>query len=239
MMSSTIPGGKRSRTGCLSCRRRRVKCDERKPSCKRCESVNIHCAGYQEKQYVGARRPRIVTSPTAAEQPLSDHSRLPTESVHTFLPPSPGRPLENGLPLGWLPSYPRPDQRPGHGARHVLGYHHFLFRTLPLLFPREHMYFWRDLLCEEAWGIEYLHLTMTSLGNLHRAVLMLSAKEEIAQTSGLDLKIHAVQAYTQALQELSSQIDEAQKTPDILVAVFCLMAYFEVSDVLHRMMWHV
>lgn len=101
------------------------------------------------------------------------------------------------------------------------------------------MYFWRDLLCEEAWGIEYLHLTMTSLGNLHRAVLMLSAKEEITQTSGLDVKIHAVQAYTQALQELSSQIDEAQKTPEILVAVFCLMAYFEVSVFLHRIVSRV
>jgi hypothetical protein len=233
-MTSTIPGGKRSRTGCLSCRRRRVKCDERKPSCKRCESVNIHCAGYQQKQYVEARRPRILTSPTTAEQPLPDNSAPPTEPVCTFLAPASERPLENGFPLGWLPNYPRPDQRPGQGARHVLGYHQFLSRTLPLLFPREHMYFWRDLLCEEAWGIEYLHLTMTSLGNLHRAVLMLSAKEEITQTSGLDIKIHAVQAYTQALQELSNQIDEAKKTPGILVAVFCLMAYFEVSGFLHR-----
>lgn len=233
-MSSTIPGGKRSRTGCLSCRRRRVKCDEHRPSCKRCDSANIYCAGYEMKQYVEARRPRKVTSPATAEQPLSDSSAPPTESVHTFLAPASERPLENGFPPSWLPNHPRPDQRPGQGARHVLGYHQFLSRTLPLLFPREHMYFWRDFLCEEAWGIEYLHLTMTSLGNLHRAVLMLSAKEEITQTSGLDIKIHAVQAYTQALQELSNQIDEAKKTPGILVAVFCLMAYFEVSDFLHR-----
>jgi len=73
---------------------------------------------------------------------------------------------------------------------------------------------------------------MTALENLHRAVLMISSKEEITQTSGLDTKIHAVQTYTQALQELSNQIDEAKKTPDVLVAVFCLMAYFEVSDLL-------
>jgi hypothetical protein len=86
------------------------------------------------------------------------------------------------------------------------------------------MYFWRDLLCEEAWGIEYIHLTMTALGNLHRGVLMLSANEEITQRSGLEIKIHAVQAYTQALQELSSQMDDAKKTPTLLIAVFCLMA---------------
>jgi hypothetical protein len=228
-----MSGNKRSRTGCLSCRHRRVKCDERKPSCKRCESANIYCTGYEQKQYVGSRRSQLVTSDTGTEQPSSDDRSPLDESDHTFPVPSPARVREDGPPPVLLPNYPRPDQRPGHGARHVLGYHQFLSRTLPLLFPREHMYFWRDLLCEEAWGIEYIHLTMTALGNLHRGVLMLSANEEITQRSGLEIKIHAVQAYTQALQELSSQMDDAKKTPNLLIAVFCLMAYFEVSHPLH------
>lgn len=37
----------RSRTGCLTCRRRRKKCDERKPSCCNCERNNLECDGYQ------------------------------------------------------------------------------------------------------------------------------------------------------------------------------------------------
>ncbi|KAF2756380.1 hypothetical protein EJ05DRAFT_63735 [Pseudovirgaria hyperparasitica] len=37
--------GKRS-AGCYTCRKRRVKCDERKPTCARCEKANRQCAGY-------------------------------------------------------------------------------------------------------------------------------------------------------------------------------------------------
>lgn len=37
----------RSRKGCLTCRRRRKKCDERRPNCWNCERNNLECAGYQ------------------------------------------------------------------------------------------------------------------------------------------------------------------------------------------------
>lgn len=37
---------KRTRTGCLTCRKRRIKCDERKPSCMNCEKSKKCCAGY-------------------------------------------------------------------------------------------------------------------------------------------------------------------------------------------------
>lgn len=35
--SKALLKGTRSRTGCLTCRKRKVKCDERGPVCKRCE----------------------------------------------------------------------------------------------------------------------------------------------------------------------------------------------------------
>lgn len=40
--------GKRQRTftGCRTCRRRRVKCDERKPTCRHCERLKLECEGY-------------------------------------------------------------------------------------------------------------------------------------------------------------------------------------------------
>ncbi|KAH7338020.1 fungal-specific transcription factor domain-containing protein [Rhizoctonia solani] len=37
---------KRSLGGCLTCKRRKKKCDERKPFCRRCELGNFHCQGY-------------------------------------------------------------------------------------------------------------------------------------------------------------------------------------------------
>ncbi|KAL2830441.1 hypothetical protein BJY01DRAFT_118846 [Aspergillus pseudoustus] len=37
---------KKSRNGCLVCKQRRVKCDERKPSCRRCENYGASCIYY-------------------------------------------------------------------------------------------------------------------------------------------------------------------------------------------------
>lgn len=39
---------RRTRTGCLTCRKRRIKCDERKPACFNCEKSRKQCAGYEE-----------------------------------------------------------------------------------------------------------------------------------------------------------------------------------------------
>ncbi|CRK38973.1 hypothetical protein BN1708_007942 [Verticillium longisporum] len=37
------------RTGCLTCKIRRVKCDERKPTCARCHKADVECDGYFTK----------------------------------------------------------------------------------------------------------------------------------------------------------------------------------------------
>jgi hypothetical protein len=218
----------RSRTGCLSCRQRRVKCDERKPSCERCEAANVFCAGYQHKRHVEPRQLRQDISSPYTEQSASGNARSTNDSDSHHQSSSPRRPYESSYSLAPLPNSPRPDQSPGSGARQVLGYYHFLSKTLPLLFPFEDLYFWRDVLCQEAWGSEYIHLTLVALGNLHRGVIMMAAPEETAQQSGLQEKLNAVQQYTQALQELASHLDEATDVPEVLIGVLCLMAYFEV-----------
>ncbi|CAK7212748.1 hypothetical protein SCUCBS95973_001568 [Sporothrix curviconia] len=39
-------GGRKDRTGCITCKIRRVKCDEGKPACHRCTSTGRKCDGY-------------------------------------------------------------------------------------------------------------------------------------------------------------------------------------------------
>ncbi|GMM36891.1 hypothetical protein DASC09_042160 [Saccharomycopsis crataegensis] len=39
---------RRTRTGCLTCRKRRIKCDERKPFCMNCEKSKKECMGYEK-----------------------------------------------------------------------------------------------------------------------------------------------------------------------------------------------
>lgn len=48
---------KRAKTGCFSCRKRRVKCDEAKPDCQRCKSANVHCEGYPIKKLLSVSIP--------------------------------------------------------------------------------------------------------------------------------------------------------------------------------------
>lgn len=40
---------RRTRTGCLTCRKRRIKCDERKPYCLNCEKSRKDCLGYESR----------------------------------------------------------------------------------------------------------------------------------------------------------------------------------------------
>ena len=43
-----MPEGSRSRTGCITCRIRKKKCDEQRPSCLACRSRQLTCYGYAE-----------------------------------------------------------------------------------------------------------------------------------------------------------------------------------------------
>lgn len=244
---------RRARTGCLTCKARRVKCDEQTPECGRCIAANVACAGYEQRRVVvpikssdRARQERRATS--SSSTPLSSRDlqqsctpMLTIEgSASSLSPSSPFKSpseaphpntavITNHTPLVAFPSNPHPSQCPSLGARHVLGYHQVLLRTLPILFPPQHLQFWRDELLQEAWGRDYLYLTVVALGVIHRAALMTVAESERDQTNGFDMKITAVQLYTQALEELATHLDEAKQTPILLVATLCLMAYFEVG----------
>ncbi|KAL5364929.1 hypothetical protein BJX96DRAFT_188195 [Aspergillus floccosus] len=46
-MSSVTYKNPRGRTGCLTCRIRRIKCDEARPACSRCTSTGRSCDGYE------------------------------------------------------------------------------------------------------------------------------------------------------------------------------------------------
>jgi hypothetical protein len=80
---------KRVRTGCGTCRKRRVKCDETRPTCIQYRSANFLCDGYED--------PRRVTNSSPAQ-------------ASTFLPaPSPERRVPE---LAWRRPNWRQDQLP-------------------------------------------------------------------------------------------------------------------------------
>ncbi|KAF2772624.1 hypothetical protein EJ03DRAFT_266441 [Teratosphaeria nubilosa] len=62
----------RSKTGCGTCRRRKKKCDETKPSCKNCEKNNVVCDGYEPKQpwKSGKQKALVVRTVLPADLPM-------------------------------------------------------------------------------------------------------------------------------------------------------------------------
>ncbi|CVL04960.1 uncharacterized protein FMAN_12969 [Fusarium mangiferae] len=58
----------KARTGCSTCKRRKVKCDEQLPGCKRCAKIGVECPGYHKpvKWSVKYERHMVHSSPAAS-----------------------------------------------------------------------------------------------------------------------------------------------------------------------------
>ncbi|OAA43625.1 C6 zinc finger domain protein [Metarhizium rileyi] len=59
----TRKGVPKVRTGCLTCKKRRVKCDETRPACKRCTSTGRNCDGYMPPPPGYMSWDRLLSSP--------------------------------------------------------------------------------------------------------------------------------------------------------------------------------
>nr|POE85575.1 putative maltose o-acetyltransferase [Quercus suber] len=75
----------RTKTGCLTCRRRKKKCDEAKPSCKNCDRGGFTCGGYGAKPTSSYKVP-TSSGPRHAlplqSKPSHEHSTYPPMSAH-------------------------------------------------------------------------------------------------------------------------------------------------------------
>ncbi|TXT16085.1 hypothetical protein VHUM_00588 [Vanrija humicola] len=64
------PGGQRSRSGCFTCRRRKVKCDESRPTCEKCQVGHRECTWPPDDPVQRRKnRPRKPRTHSVSEQP--------------------------------------------------------------------------------------------------------------------------------------------------------------------------
>ncbi|OAA55975.1 C6 zinc finger domain protein [Akanthomyces lecanii RCEF 1005] len=64
----------KTRTGCTTCRKRRVKCDEAKPRCRRCDSIGVVCGGYTitiHEFSAKQQRPPMFREPADSPAPMT------------------------------------------------------------------------------------------------------------------------------------------------------------------------
>jgi hypothetical protein len=105
---------KRTKTGCLTCRKRRIKCGEERPVCKNCIKSKRHCEGYSQ---------RVVFRP-----PHFEYRAAPNGAAHITFQTGPMAPPMIQMQPGRMPYMldpsvyaPQPDQfmpflqQPGNG----------------------------------------------------------------------------------------------------------------------------
>ncbi|KAL6690539.1 hypothetical protein J3F84DRAFT_388870 [Trichoderma pleuroticola] len=211
----------RVRTGCLTCRKRRVKCDELKPVCKRCIKANVICDGYQKKRSIPSPKPAITTpSYTEAETEIASSSSIePTASSSTESTryvPSPRS----------LLSAPMPSSPKTRHCSELAFYHHFVTSTAPRLFDLEHITFWRDHVGSMAWGNDLVFEAVLAIGGIHQAHLL--SASELTSESMMQSKVAGLRSYGEALRLMESHTkrDGSTDMQSAIVAVV-LLAYCE------------
>ncbi|KAF9886027.1 hypothetical protein FE257_012083 [Aspergillus nanangensis] len=142
-------GAKWTRSGCLTCKKRRKRCDEAKPTCHACTRLGLSCGGYGSmwatplnpsaqvfQQDASPKRRRISLSPSTSiyshESP--DDFSSPASASSFYLPSSPSSALSFYLP-------PSPSSLSGCDAVEILSptfpSDHFLdFDNSPILEPK-------------------------------------------------------------------------------------------------------
>ncbi|KAF8707948.1 GAL4-like Zn(II)2Cys6 (or C6 zinc) binuclear cluster DNA-binding domain, partial [Rhizoctonia solani] len=106
----------RSKTGCLTCKTRRKKCDEQRPTCERCARAKMECLGYSyldNPEELAQARAKIAASRVArtSEQPNSPVGAVagPSQFAAWRGHPVPTRsesvPTPSGMAASGLPSH--------------------------------------------------------------------------------------------------------------------------------------
>jgi hypothetical protein len=102
---------KRTKTGCLTCRKRRIKCGEERPTCNNCIKSKRHCEGYNQ---------RVIFKPPMGDWPGLQASTTGTIPYHNGMLPA-AAPFQRTVPppintqdAGFTPLQPRPMYRQTH-----------------------------------------------------------------------------------------------------------------------------
>lgn len=207
--SGIIPRKKpitRVRTGCQTCRNRRVKCGEERPECHNCLRTNHTCPGYPPKPPVPSRKRDTVASrvPSAGTE-LVRQSRLPSRTESS---------------LSWSSS----TTATFFDLRLVQHYIQFSAPTLSLqgIISRA----WAQDVPQLAFGGNQEHL-------IH-SLLAVSAAH-IASNNPMDVTAltHAQDHYEKSLALLGTiNFDEGVHVPATLAAIM-LLTWYEVTSLLY------
>ncbi|KAF8859255.1 hypothetical protein BDZ45DRAFT_801772 [Acephala macrosclerotiorum] len=191
-----------SKRGCNTCKVRRVKCGEERPSCLRCTSTGRKCDGYF---YGSNSRSQFTTSAT-----ISPPNRNPTLTVAHAQTPT----------ITPLP----PAQLFGNGQEHrsFAFFRDFSCRRLAYSYPSK---FWEQILFQACHNEPAVRHATIALGALHERFVLgnkgLPDMQQLDNISGT----FPLEQYTKALRMLASRLQDT--STEVVLMASILFSYFE------------
>lgn len=111
---------KRTRDGCYTCKKRRIKCDEKKPSCQNCLKTNRVCEGYRPKFEFRDGLTAVKVKP--------EYQNYHVLQQQASVPPDAG---SSSAPRASLESSPSPLQQPQLSIHHNTSSQHYQYISTP------------------------------------------------------------------------------------------------------------
>ncbi|KIW67040.1 hypothetical protein PV04_06317 [Phialophora macrospora] len=188
------------RTGCKTCKIRRIKCDETKPNCKRCTSTGRKCDGYEFPK---------DSSSSSASSAVSPPQRRPAVFEYLFEPNSITKPFQGTTQ-----------------ERRI--FHRFQYCTVPAFAGGSETGFWTKLVLKVGQEEPVVRNAIIALGTLHEDYQDRCGKYSPQLIDDQSYQ-HALKLYGGALRDLNQRLNEPTKSnAKLAIIASILFACFEV-----------
>lgn len=95
---------RRTKTGCLTCRKRRIKCDEGHPACRNCQKSKRECLGY-DPIFKAQTSPQTIQPAPGIFPPPPPHQQQPQQQQVKHEPHMSSEPQRySNIPQGYMPA---------------------------------------------------------------------------------------------------------------------------------------
>ncbi|EED18556.1 conserved hypothetical protein [Talaromyces stipitatus ATCC 10500] len=178
----------KARTGCLTCKIRRIKCDEIKPSCKKCTSTGRKCDGYEDcavdTQPIGS----IRSSTSVAKKTTRSRALVPAAA-----------PIYS---VSWLPFY--------GGELQKRNFDFFQSVTSSALSSFYGSEFWASETLQVAHQYPALFHAITAFGSIHHGYLSDTTPLDVPRTGKNDHIEFGLQEFNKAIKSMSALISQKE-----------------------------
>ncbi|CAG9975556.1 unnamed protein product [Clonostachys byssicola] len=210
----------RSKTGCLTCRRRRKKCDEKLPICVNCISSHRHCqwptfADLYDRRYASHSESRYRDNLSKPQESSSDHDGLHEECRSCRSSHGQHNPflLDAGVSSSAVAQRVLSQELDCHISRHFVKKFYSL-----LLLPYCHTQY------HDGWLSE-LRQAMDTHKSLYYSILACAASHMSIIDASSNMKYIALAYYTNSVRELASllsTISQDVKNDGLLMTIMML-----------------